>query len=500
MHTDRPELEELRTRLRTAADLSAAASVLHWDQATHMPPGGAETRGRQMAVLGRIAHEHHTHPRIGELLAALSHLEAEDSVEGALVRRAHRDYAHATRLPAELVSEMQQQMAASYVAWARARPAGDFAAVRPHLERNLELSLRVADHFPEAEHPADPLIDESDPGMTSATVRALFDELRRRLVPLVERATARPTPDDSFLHAPYDRDRQLAFGRRVVERMGYDFDRGRQDETAHPFMIRLSSGDVRITTRVRDDDPTEALFSTVHEAGHALYEQGIDPAFDATPLGRGVSAGVHESQSRLWENMVARSRPFWRAFYPELQRTFPERLGEVDLASFHRAINRVARSLVRTDADEVTYNLHVMLRFDLEREMLEGRLAVADLPDAWNERMARDLGVRPPDHARGVLQDVHWFAHPIGGAFQGYTLGNLIAAQLFEAAERALPSLWEDIGHGVFDGLRGWLAEHVWRHGARFDPASLVERATGRPLSIEPLLAHLERRHGAPQP
>ncbi|HEY6572644.1 MAG TPA: carboxypeptidase M32, partial [Candidatus Eisenbacteria bacterium] len=288
---------------------------------------------------------------------------------------------------------------------------------------------------------------------------------------------------------------QLAFGAEVIRRFGYDFQRGRQDLTHHPFETTFSSGDVRITTRVSENDLSDALFSTLHEAGHALYEQGVDPTFEGTPLAHGTSAGVHESQSRLWENLVGRSRGFWDHFYPRIQEAFPAQLGGVALDTFYRAVNRVDRSLIRVDADEVTYNLHVMLRFDLELDMLEGKLAVKDLARVWRERVEADLGCPVPDDRRGVLQDVHWYGGPIGGVFQGYTLGNILSAQFFDTAVRANPGIPDGIRRGEFAQLHGWLKENLYRHGAKFTAPELVKRVTGGDLSIEPYLDYLWRKY-----
>jgi carboxypeptidase Taq len=289
---------------------------------------------------------------------------------------------------------------------------------------------------------------------------------------------------------------QLAFGRNVIERFGYDFSRGRQDKTHHPFMTKFSLGDVRITTRVKEDDLSDALFSTLHEAGHAMYEQGIDTRFEGTPLAGGTSAGVHESQSRTWENLVGRSRPFWEFFYPKLKDAFAEQLQGVSLETLYRAINKVQRSLIRTDADEVTYNLHVMIRFDLELALLEGRLAVKELPEAWHARYEEDLGLRAPDDRDGVLQDVHWFGGTVGGMFQGYTLGNVMSAQFFEAALRAHPEIPNEIRQGRFETLHAWLRRNIYRHGSKFTASEIVERATGSPMTIEPYIRYLEAKYG----
>jgi len=486
-------LAELKARLREIDDLEHAGAVLYWDQATYMPTGGAAARGRQLATLSRLAHEKFTDPSVGRLLDA-ARAETED--DAALLRVTQRDYERATKVPAAFVAKFSEHSSASYEAWAKARPANDFAAVQPLLDKTLDLSRQLADFFPGYEHIADPLIDFADEGMKATTVRNLFSELRRRLVPLVQAITAQPVADDACLRQRFPEDEQLAFGVEVIRAFGFDLARGRQDKTRHPFMIKFSLGDVRITTRVREDDLGDALFSTMHEAGHALYEQGIRAELEGTPLAGGTSSGVHESQSRLWENVVGRSRPFWEHFYPKLQAVFPDQLGSVTLDVFYRAINKVERSLIRTDADEVTYNLHVMLRFEFELQLLEGALAVRDLPAAWRERYRQDLGITPPDDRDGVLQDVHWFHGRIGGAFQGYTLGNILAAQFFDAAVRAHPAIPAGIGRGEFGGLREWLRSNVHGHGRKFAPNELIKRATGAPLTIAPYVNYLRGKYG----
>lgn len=493
-------LQELRARLLEIDDINSAAAVLGWDQSTYMPPGGAVARARQLATLSRLAHVRSTDPALGALLAELMPYAEQlpyDHPDAALIRVAHRNYERMTRIPVELASEIASHTAASYQAWTQARPANDFATMLPYLERTLELSRRVADCFPGYDHPADPLIDFSDYGMRASEIRDLFARLRAGLTPIIRAIVAQPPIDDSCLRKYYPRNDQLAFGEQIIRRFGYDFERGRQDLTHHPFATKFSIGDVRITTRINEHDLGDGLFSTLHESGHAMYEQGIDPAFEGTPLCNGVSAGVHESQSRLWENLIGRSRPFWEYFYPELQQTFPQQLGNVSLDEFYRAINRVQPSLIRTDADEVTYNLHVMIRFDLELALLEGSLKLTDLPEAWNARYAEDLGVVVPDYRDGVLQDVHWFGGLIGGAFQGYTIGNILSAQFLAAARSAHPEIDAEIGQGEFATLHGWLREHIYRHGSVFTPAELIERATGRSMQIEPYLQYLRQKYSA---
>ncbi len=496
MHT---AVDALKSRLTQIDDLRRAASVLEWDQQTLMPRGGAVARGRQLATLRRLAHDLETTDETLRLVdAAGRETDGRDpgDPDRALYRVGARKVARARYVSSELVGELETHLSASYDAWTRARPAADFDAMRPYLERTVELSRRWAESFPDANHPADPAIAENDPGMDVAQVRALFADLRKELVPLVTEIGKAPAPDTSFLVKDYDVDAQLAFGREVVELLGYDFQRGRSDLTHHPFMTKFGNGDVRITTRVQKNDLTDALFSTIHECGHALYEQNIDASFDGTPLDNGTSSGVHESQSRLWENIVGRSHAFWEHMLPVARARFPEQLGDVSVDAFHRAINRVEPSLIRTDADEVTYNLHVMIRFDLATALLEGKLSVKDLPEAWNARYQADLGVTAPSATDGVLQDVHWYVEKIGGLFQGYTLGNVMSAQFYDAACRADSSIPARIGTGDYAPLRRWLVDNLYRHGSVYDPNDLVQRATGEALSIAPFVRYLKQKFG----
>jgi carboxypeptidase Taq len=493
------DLADLKQRLRTIEELREAEYTLIWDQATYMPPSAAASRGRQLALLSSLAHERMADPAIGRLLDSVTpwaEAQGADSDAAALVRVTRREHERATRVPPAFVQRLSQHAAETYDAWQRARPANDFPAVRARLETTVELSRELAAFHPGYAHPYDALIDLAEDGMTVAMVRSLFDELRHGLVPLIEAIRERPEPDTRCLRGGFPEAGQREFGEKVIRSFGYDFSRGRQDKTAHPFMIKLGRGDVRITSRYRDDDLSEGLFSTLHEAGHAMYEQGIDDALEGTPLYHGTTAGVHESQSRLWENIVGRSLPFWRHWYAALKGAFAAALDGVDVDTFYRAINKVTPSLVRTGADEVTYNLHVMLRFDLELALLEGKVAVADLPEAWRARIESDLGVTPADDRDGVLQDVHWYGGVVGGAFQSYTLGNIMSAQFFAAARRDLPDLEAQVGAGEFGPLRGWLTQHIYRHGRKFTAPEIVERATGKPLSIAPYLSYLNTKYG----
>ena len=493
------KFQELKTRLLEVNDISSAAGLLYWDQSTYMPPGGAAARGRQMATLSRLAHEKFVDPAIGKLLDELVPYEESldyDSDEASMIRVARRKYERATKIPPEFMAEVTSHTSESYQVWTEARPANDFERMRPYLEKTLDYSRQEADFFPGYEHIADPLIESSDYGMKAAEVSRVFAELRDALVPMVSAITSQPPADDSCLHQHFLEEQQLAFGLEVANEFGYDMSRGRQDKTHHPFMTKFSLGDVRITTRTKDNFLGDGLFSTLHETGHALYEQGIRMDFEGTPLARGTSSGVHESQSRLWENIVGRSKGFWKHFYPQLQSVFPEQLGSVSLDAFHRAINKVERSLIRTNADEVTYNLHVMLRFDLELAMLEGKLEIRDLPDAWRERFEADFGIVPPDDKDGVLQDVHWYYGLIGGSFQGYTLGNILGAQFFSTAVKAHPEIPSEIENGKFQTLHDWLKENLYQHGSKYTAPEIIERATGIPLSIEPYMAYLRTKYG----
>ncbi len=492
-------LQELKNRLMDVSSLNGAASVLQWDQTTYMPPGGAEARGRQIALLQQLAHEKFTDAAIGKLLDELQPYAESlpyDSDEASLIRVTRREYDKSVKIPPSFTAKFANHVATIYQAWTTARLANDFATIQPLLEKTLDLSRQLADFFPGYQHVADPLIDFADYGMKAADIRRIFAELRQQLVPLVQAITAQPVADSSCLYQQFPEDKQLAFGLDIIRRYGYDFERGRQDKTHHPYMTKFSLGDVRITTHVKENDLSDAIFSTLHEAGHAMYEQGIRMDYEGTPLANGTSAGVHESQSRLWENLVGRSLGFWGCFYPRLQETFPDQLKSVSLETFYRAINKVQRSLIRIDADEVTYNLHVMIRFDLELQLLEGSLSVRDLPEAWHERYRADLGVTAPDDRDGVLQDVHWYGGVIGGAFQGYTLGNILSAQFYDAALQACPQIPDEIRRGEFGALHGWLKDNIYQHGSKFTASELVEHVTGGPMRIEPYIAYLRAKYG----
>jgi carboxypeptidase Taq len=500
MSNEKQLLAELKTRIAEIDDLRRVMELLNWDQSTYMPEGGAAGRGRQMATLMRIAHERINDPAFGRLLDGLQRWSegvSPDNDDGAVVRTARRAYERFTKVPTQLVGELAEHNAQMYSLWMRARPANDFGMVRDGLAKTVDLSRQVAECYAPYEHIMDPLIDERDYGMRVSSVSAIFAELRAALVPLVDKVTAQAPADDSFLRTHFPEKKQWDFGLAVAKKFGYDFERGRQDKTAHPFMTSFGHGDIRITTRFREDDLGDGLFSTLHETGHALYEQGIDAKFEGTFVNEGTSAGVHESQSRLWENLVGRSLGFWEFYYPKLQRKFGKQLKDVTLDHFYRGINKVSRSLIRTDADELTYNLHVIIRYELEQALLEGTLAVKDLPEVWRARYKHDIGIEPPNDTDGCLQDVHWFGGSVGGVFQGYTLGNILSAAFFDAAVKAHPDIPAQIRAGRFSTLHGWLRKSIYRHGSKYSAPELIQRVTGGPLTIAPYVAYLKTKYEA---
>lgn len=493
------KLDELKQRLAEVHDLNMAGSVLNWDQSTYMPPGGVQARGQQLATLARLSFEKFTDPAVGKLLDELQPYEDSlpyDSDDASLIRITRKDHERATRVPPDFMSEMTAHQSEAFQLWIQARPENNFKLVLPALEKTLDYSRKLANFFPGYQHIADPLIDYADYGMKVESLNIIFSELREQLVPIVQAISSQEPVDDSCLRKHYPEAEQLAFCEKVVRQIGYDYQRGRHDKTYHPFTTSFSIGDVRITTRVKENYLSECLYSMIHEAGHALYEQGVSKAYERTPLASGTSAGVHESQSRLWENVVGRSRGFWQFFYPQLQAAFPGQLEKVGLDTFYKAVNKVERSLIRTDADEVTYNLHIMLRFGLELDLLEGKLAVKDLPDAWQARFKEDFGTSAPDDRDGVLQDVHWYAGIIGGVFQGYTLGNILGAQFYDAAVRVHPEIPSDISNGNFTQLLGWLQKNVYQHGRKYTAPELIQRVTGGPMTIKPYIQYIKSKYG----
>ncbi len=491
------QLNELKSRLAEIFDLYAASAVLGWDQQTYMPPGGAENRGQQIATLQQLGHEKSVSDEIGRLIDDLQPYIAQldpDSFETRLLHVAKRNYDRQVKVPVDWVKEFAMVTTIAYEAWGKARAGNDFPLFKPHLDKILDLTHRYAGYFAPFDHAYDALLDIYEPNLKTADVKTIFSAIRPQQVELIKHITTRPQVDDSFLHLAYDEQTQWDFGVEAITKIGYEWQRGRQDRTLHPFTTSFGWGDVRITTRFNPNFLNLALFGTLHETGHALYEQGSDRSFDRTPLFGGTSAAIHESQSRLWENLVGRSLPFWQHFYPRLQEYFPSQLGNVPLAAFYKGINKVQPSLIRIEADEATYNLHIMLRMELEIAMIEGALQVKDLPEAWNSRCEEYLGLTPPSNTQGVLQDVHWSSGMIG-YFPSYALGNLIGAQLWELVSSDIPDLPEHIRSGEFAPLLGWLREKVHRHGSKFEPQELIQRVTGSKIDPAPYIRYLSRKY-----
>ena len=491
------QLQELKIRTNEIFDLMRAAAVLGWDQQTYMPPGGAANRGQQLATLQSIAHDKSTSPEIGRLLDDLQPYVSQldpDSFDARLVKVTRRAYERDVKVPSEWVAEFALTTTAAYEAWGKARAENNFPLFQPHLEKILDLAHRYAGFFAPYDHIYDPLVDIFEPGLKTADIKVIFDSLRPQQVSLIKKITSVPQVDNSFMHLHYDEQKQWDFGVEIITKMGYDWQRGRQDKTLHPFTTSFGWGDTRITTRVYPDFLAPALFGTLHETGHAMYELGADPSLDRTPLYGGASSGIHESQSRMWENLVGRSLPFWQNFYPRLQEIFPAQLGNLALEAFYKGINKVQPSLIRVEADEATYNLHIMLRMELEIDLMEGTLAVKDLPEAWNSRFQEYLGLTPPDNSQGVLQDVHWSGGMIG-YFPSYALGNLIAAQLWELINRDIPNLPDQIRRGEFAPWLAWLRQKIHVHGSKFEPQELIQKVTGSKIDPAPYMRYLTAKY-----
>ncbi|MBI5354409.1 MAG: carboxypeptidase M32 [Chloroflexi bacterium] len=489
------KLNQLKEILGEVSDLNHAASVLGWDQQVNMPPAGGEARGQHLATLGKISHQKSTADEVGKLLDDLKQeFTGSDSDDAALVRVAARDYDKATRVPSEFVAEQAVVTSAAFEAWVEAKGKSDFSIFRPHLEKVMDLVHKYVSYFPPTEHPYDVLLDDFEPGMKTSEVKEIFDALRPQQVKLIKDIRSAKQVKADFLHKKYNEKKVWDFSEAISAKFGYDFGRGRQDKAAHPFETSFSVNDVRITNRFEPDSPLSTLFSGMHESGHAMYEQGINPAYDRTPLAHGVSSAVHESQSRLWENIVGRSLPFWEHFLPELKKTFPSQLDGVSAKAFYKAINKVEPSLIRVNADEATYNLHIMLRLELEIGMLEGKVAIKDLPEIWNAKMQEYVGITPPNDAQGVLQDIHW-SSGLFGYFPTYALGNLVSAQLWEKINKDIRDLDEQIRKGKFDALLGWLREKVHVHGHKFDPQDLIQKVTGSKINSAAYVRYLTKKY-----
>ena len=478
-------------------DIYHSIALLGWDQQVYMPVGGAQERGNMMGTLGRIAHEKFTSDEMGQLLDDLKKFLPEldsDSEDYRIISVTARDYEKTVRVPSSFIVERARVTSSAQQAWMEARSKSDYSIFRPHLEKVIELNQQYTTFFPPASHPYDTLLDNFEPGMKTADVLSIFGNIRPRQVELIKAISERPQVDDSFLHLAYDQKLMWDFSARVAAAFGYDWRRGRQDATAHPFCQSIGSDDVRITSRWVPEKPFALLFGTMHETGHALYDQGIGHTWSRTALEGGVSLGIHESQSRLWENLVGRSLAFWEFFFPQLQDTFKNQLGNVNVNQFYRAINKVQPSLIRVEADEATYNLHIMLRLELEIGMLEGSISPRDLPEIWNSKMKDYLGIVPSNDARGVLQDIHW-SSGMFGYFSTYALGNVISAQLWEKFKTLDPEIDDQLRLGDFSSLLSWLRVKIHQYGRKYEPQELILRVTKSEIDPEPYIRYLNTKY-----
>src|SRR5258706_10443389 len=493
-------LTDLKARLNDVTTLNQINALLDWDLQTQMPEGAAESRARHMSIMSRLIHEMFTADETGKLLdeAAVEAKGADyDDDDASTLRVARRDYDRLKKLPTDLVEEITRASALAHNVWAKARADNDFKSYIPALEHMISLKIKAAECYGYTDHIYDALLDEYEPGLKTADVDKMFEDLRKDLVPLVKAIGERvDAVDDSVLHQDFDVDKQRAFAEGVIKDFGYDFNRGRQDRAVHPFCTNFSINDVRITTRFDPRWLNPALFGTLHESGHGLYELNVDQSLEGTILAGGTSLGIHESQSRLWENIVGRSHAFWTHYFPVLQGYFPQQLGSVDLETFYRAINKVHPSFIRVEADEATYNLHIMMRFELEAALVAGKVKVNELADAWNEKSKAYLGIVPPTDTLGVLQDVHW-SMGLLGYFPTYSIGTILSAQLYEKAIAADPSIPVEIGQGKFSTLLGWLRENIHQHGRKFEPKELIQRATGEPLQARSYMNYLKTKFRA---
>ena len=490
---DQTAYGELIDRFKETRLLDSIGALVGWDQHTYMPPKGANHRAEQMGYLAKLGHEKLTSPRIGELLGPLDGTTSDP--EAVNVREIRRAYDRAIKVPGRLVEEIARTVSQAQGIWAEARKNDHFPSFAPWLDKIVTLKREEASAVGYKESPYDALLDEYEPGATAAEITRVFAELRADLIPLVAAiAASGKKPRKDILTREYAVDRQHIFGQAAAAAIGFDFQAGRLDTTVHPFCSGIGPGDCRLTTRYHPRELNQGLFGILHEAGHGIYEQGLDPAHFGTPLGSFASLGIHESQSRLWENQVGRSKPFWEHFLPRLKQTFPGTLDEVPLDDFIFAANNVEKSFIRVEADEATYNMHIILRFELEQALMTGDLKPTDVPGAWNEKFRHMLDLTPPSDAQGCLQDIHWSMGGLG-YFPTYTLGNLYAAQFMQRARTDLGDLDGDFRQGRFGRLKTWLNEKIHRQGHRYRAAELCRRVSGQPLSDGPLIAYLRKKY-----
>jgi carboxypeptidase Taq len=477
-----------------AADYQYASAVLGWDQETYMPPKGSPYRGRQLATLASQSHEMLTSESYGDLLGKLNEAQGLSENEKRNVELSLEDYEKNRKLSPEFVERITRQTSDSYSAWIKARKENDYSVYAPELKKMIDLKRRQADMYGYDVHPYDALLDDYEKGASVSMIDPVFSMVRGQLSPLLERIMNARQVDDAFFTKQYPKDRQWDFSLKVLGKMGYDFEAGRQDYAEHPFSTSFAPTDVRITTRVNEHDLSSMLWSSIHEGGHALYELGLPESEYGLPLGAATSLSIHESQSRLWENCVGRSRAFWGYFFPVLQQQFPEQLNNIDAETFYKGMNKVQPSLVRTEADEVTYHFHVMIRYEIEKELIKGNLKTEELAGIWNEYYQKYLGVSSKDDKQGVLQDVHW-SHGSFGYFPTYSLGSFYAAQFFEQAEKDISGLAGMTAKGEFAELLAWLRKNIHQYGRKFRSDELCRKITGSGLDFSSFMKYAERKY-----
>ncbi|NMB61229.1 MAG: carboxypeptidase M32 [Chloroflexi bacterium] len=492
------KIEQLKNLLHEVHDLGAANAVLEWDQQVNMPRGAAEDRGEQSATLSQIVHIKSTSDELGKLLGELSDYAKtldKDSDDARLIKVAKCHFDKNTKVTGKWVSAFAKETAVAQSTWEEARATDNFELFRPHLEKLVDLRKEYAEFFKPYDHVYDPLLDDFEPGMKTSEVQQIFSDLKKEQVELIQELSQQPQVDNSFLFYEYNGNGQIEFGKKVITDFGYDWNHGRQDISVHPFTTSFGLNDVRITTKIVPDFLSPCLFGTFHECGHALYEQGIAKKFNRTPLADGASMAIHESQSRMWENLIGRSKPFWKRYYKDLQAIFPSQLGNIDLETFYKGINKVEPSLIRIEADEATYNLHIMLRLEMEIGLMEGSINAKDAAEVWKEKFKAYLGIAPSTDKEGVLQDVHW-SSGLFGYFPTYALGNLVSSQLWEKMLEDNPNALQQVEAGDFSKILGWYREHIHQYGAKFEPQELVQKVTGEKINAAPFMRYLKSKFG----
>ncbi|WP_295119233.1 carboxypeptidase M32 [uncultured Chitinophaga sp.] len=484
---------DYKARMQQIADVRYSIAVLSWDQETYLPEKGARFRGQQITTLSTMAHELFTAEVLGSLLHELSSRSDMDAGKQKNIALSLEDYEKNKKYPAAFVAEMSQTTSAAYHAWIKARKLNSYEVFEPFLNRMVQLKRQETELLGYEGHPYNALLNEYEKGATTTMLDQVFADVRSSLSPLLARIAAQPIPDKQFLHKHYDKDKQWQLGIQLLKEMGYDMAAGRQDISEHPFTTSFSPEDVRVTTRIDENDFGNMTWSCIHEGGHALYEQGLPAEEYGLPLGEAASLGIHESQSRLWENNVGRSLAYWQHHYPALQALFPENLANIPLQDFYRAINLVQPSLIRTEADELTYHFHVMIRYEIEKGLIDGSIGTDVLRETWNQYYQQYLHVTPPDDIQGVLQDIHW-SHGSFGYFPTYSLGSFYAAQFYAAAQKQVPGLDNDIASGVYTNLLNWLREHIHPYGRFYTSNELCEKVTGEPLQFAHFLKYAEEK------